>query len=489
MNADNINAAAPLAAAPIIRWIRLDGTTVEGPVPEMMRAYAMAGFAGRLVDAAPAAPVAAPVAAPAQAPTLRPGVDVDVDSAARIGAAERFLASRGFAAPPPWFAAGTEMLPEGRAKFGSLARRHEDLPAFRDAAGAVIGAIKAERRRDVQLGDARALRLLPDGTLTRGKAPIALEPLALKGLIQRFPKAFPSAWGFLTLLDPAARAEAMNAQLARLAEFYPDDDAREVRLRCRTIGGNWQAFAAVSPSYMPMDGDRVLAAYVETLDGLHLPDPRGAVAYNGETTDVTIRATWHAPQSFRPSVGDVFESGITGRSNDAGGGAHVGGNTFTRIICINCTTVDFGEDAFRRVHRGSKTRDLTTVGLARIAQDVRGLVEQSGDAARYFLDSWGVLRDTPVSAVAIGGKKHEDPREALRALVKSGELDADVGRDVMVEALLRGFSAEPGDTLADAFNAVTRTAHEGLLDEAQRWRVERAAGALLPVLVKRAAEA
>jgi hypothetical protein len=59
----------------------------------------------------------------------------------------------------------------------------------------------------------------------------------------------------------------------------------------------------------------------------------------------------------------------------------------------------------------------------------------------------------------------------------------------MVEALLRGFSAEPGDTLADAFNAVTRAAHEGLLDEAQRWRVERAAGALLPVLAQRAAEA
>ena len=30
---------------------------------------------------------------------------------------------------------------------------------------------------------------------------------------------------------------------------------------------------------------------------------------------------------------------------------------------------------------------------------------------------------------------------------------------------------------------------EGLLDEAQRWRVERAAGALLPVLARRAAEA
>jgi hypothetical protein len=478
MEANVNNTAAPLA-----RWTRTDGSVVEGPAQDLMAAYAAAGFAGRLVAVEPTAPAAAPVAA------LRPGVDVDAAAARRIEAAESFLAGRGFAAPPTWFAAGTEMLPEGRAKFGSLARRHGDLPAFRDAAGAVIDTIRAENRRSVQLGDARALRLLPDGTLTRGKAPIALEPLALKGLIQRFPKAFPSAWSFLALLDPAARAEAMNAQLARLAEFYPEDDDRNLCLLLRNLAGSWQAFSAVSPSYMPMPADKVLAAYVETIDGLGLPDPRGAVAYNGETTDVTIRATWHAPQSFRPSVGDVFESGITGRTNDAGGGAHRGGNTFTRIICINCTTMDFGDDAFRRVHRGSKTRDLTAVGLRRIQQDVAALVNQSGEAARFFLDSWGVLRDTPIAKVAIGGKKHADPREALKALVKGGELDADVARDTLVEALLRGFDAEPGDTLADAFNAVTRAAHEGLLDEAQRWRVERAAGALLPVLAQRAAEA
>jgi len=377
------------------------------------------------------------------------------------------------------------MLPEGRARFGSLAKRHEDLPAFRDAAGAVIDQIRAESRRSVQLGDARALRLLPDGTLTRGKAPIALEPLALKGLISRFPKAFPGAWQLVSLLDPATRAEVINAQLARLGEWYDDDD-RNLCLLLRNLAGSWQAFSAVSPSYMPMPADKVLAAYVETIDGLGLPDPRGAVAYNGETTDVTIRATWHAPQSFRPSVGDVFESRIVGRSNDAGGGAHTGGNTFVRVRCINCTTLDFGDDAFRRVHKGSRTQDLTAVGLRRIQQDVAGLVNQSGEAARYFLDSWGVLRETSIRDVSIGGKKHADPKDALRALVKSGELDADVARDTMVEALLRGYDAEPGDTLADVFNAVTRAAHEGLLDEIQRWRVERAAGALLPVLVQRA---
>ena len=167
----------------LIRFVRADGTESTGPVPDMMRAYAAAGFTGKLLPVtAPAPADDVVVAAPQPAsPALRPGVDVDPEAARRIKAAESFLASRGFAAPPPWFAAGTEMLPEGRAKFGSLARRHEDLPSFRDAAEQVIDTIKAERRTHVVLGDARALRLLPDGTVTRGKGPMRVEPAALKG--------------------------------------------------------------------------------------------------------------------------------------------------------------------------------------------------------------------------------------------------------------------------------------------------------------------
>lgn len=474
-NTDNTADSLPTSLV----WRRINGETTEGPREEIMRAYAQAGFVGTLI----------PVAEPAPAstvPALRPGVDVDDEAAARIKAAEAFLKARGFAPPPSWFAAGTEMLPEGKAKFGSLARRHADLPSFKDAAAQVISTIRAERRCDIALGDARALRLMPDGTLSRGKGEIALEPNALKGIIGRFPKAFPSAWEFLALLSPADRADVVNAQLSRLHEWY-EDDRRNLRLRLRDVGG-WRAFAAVSPSYMPMDADQVLGTYVEAFDALGLPDPRGAIAYNGETTDVTIRATWHAPQSFRPSVGDVFESGITARTNDAGAGSHRGGNTFTRILCVNCTTVEFG-DALRRVHKGSRHEDLTALGLSRIRSDVQTLVTQSGEAARFFLDSWGVLRDAPVDKITVGGKRYTNPKAMLRALVGSGDLDADVSRDTMVEALLRAYDVEPGETLADAFNAVTRAAHDGLLDEAQRWRVERAAGQLLPVLARRAAEA
>ena len=85
----------------LIRFVRADGTESTGPVPDMMRAYAAAGFTGKLLPVtAPAPADDVVVAAPQPAsPALRPGVDVDPEAARRIKAAESFLASRGFAAP------------------------------------------------------------------------------------------------------------------------------------------------------------------------------------------------------------------------------------------------------------------------------------------------------------------------------------------------------------------------------------------------------
>lgn len=471
-----------------LTYIAADGTSYVLPREEAMRAYAAAGFTGRLVapDAPTVeAPVAAPVAAPV--PALRAGVDIEPEAQARIAAQEAWLKAKGFAPAGTWFAAGTEMLDSGRAKYASLARLHADLPAFRDVAREVARRITSEQRQDVRVGDASLLRLDGEGRITRGKSPLRLEAAALRSLIQRFPRAFPSAWSFLALLDVEARREAVNAQLARLAEFYPEESERDVRLRIRNLDGEWQAFATVSPSYLPMDGNRVLGAYVEALDGLKLPDPRGVVAYDPATTDLTIRATWHAPQTLRPAVGDVFETGLSARSNDAGTGSHRAGNTFTRIVCINCTTAEFGDD-LRRVHRGSRAADMTAQGLERVKLDVAQVVGRTDEAARFFLSSWGTLRDTPVSAMRLGGKVHTSGLSAAKALVASGEFDADVPREALTRAVESAYKAEPGDSLADVVNCFTRAAHEGLLDEIARWRIERAAGQLVPVLAQRASE-
>ena len=71
-----------------------------------------------------------------------------------------------------------------------------------------------------------------------------------------------------------------------------------------------------------------------------------------------------------------------------------------------------------------------------------------------FLEAWGHARQLKV-----------DPEETFRTWLKDRKLQlkgvrSDADRDRVVEALLASWQREPGDTLADAVNAVTRAAHE-----------------------------
>jgi hypothetical protein len=93
-----------------------------------------------------------------------------------------------------------------------------------------------------------------------------------------------------------------------------------------------------------------------------------------------------------------------------------------------------------------------------------------------------------VQGVTLWGEKFANVPDALAYLVDEGRIDAAMSRDILVESLLTAYNKEPGDSLADIVNAVTRMAHESLLSDIRRDMVERSAAALVPVLA-RAAEA
>ena len=85
------------------------------------------------------------------------------------------------------------------------------------------------------------------------------------------------------------------------------------------------------------------------------------------------------------------------------------------------------------------------------------------------------------------GKPYNDAREALTGLATSGQITPAVARDTLVEALLTAHSKEPGDSLVDVLNAVTRAAHEAEWSEFHRQMLEQRAGELLPVFAQAAA--
>ena len=108
------------------------------------------------------------------------------------------------------------------------------------------------------------------------------------------------------------------------------------------------------------------------------------------------------------------------------------------------------------------------------------------DGIVTFGGLWGILKDTPIESITLGKRKNDSVEEALEAMVKEGQISREIARDALLESLLSAFGKEPGRTAADLVNAVTRAAHEGMLDDIQQWKLERAAGEMMVKIARQA---
>jgi hypothetical protein len=403
---------------------------------------------------------------------------VDADKAEKIEKRAAEIRAMGFALPDPWFAAGTRMLQIGVDTYKATFDKWESRPLASEAMRATAQRIREERRTDfvVRIGD---LRMDSSGGLgRRGLRSSPIEHTAWPRIYSMLQGVgvIPDGVKLLAALDPATRAQVVNE---RLAALDPDKEVK-IGLRRNAATGGWAVFRATSARY-PTDGQADVI-----LDGLASQigeDWRGSVVYNTSTTDVSFNATTMMdPASLDPAVGDVFRAGIKGSTNDAAGGRFVVFPFAGRIICINCTTMDAYAPGYSRIHRGSMEDALEAA--ATVAEKAAGVLPR-------FAADWRTLRErdvTDLSWEAIAGKagkEVEDVPTALRALVASGHIDHGTARDALVKHLLAAHAAEPGTgTVADVINAVTRAAHERLVDDCKRDTLERQAGALVPVLAK-----
>jgi hypothetical protein len=128
---------------------------------------------------------------------------------------------------------------------------------------------------------------------------------------------------------------------------------------------------------------------------------------------------------------------------------------------------------------------------------ITGIYDAAKMAAKVvpmFAEDWSVLRDTYIEDIDWSdnlGRLSLDTRSILvsdpsatnviRALVESKKIDAKIGRDALVQAMLASFAEEPGETVADVINAVTRAAHSKvpvMVGEV----IEKQAGALVAAI-------
>jgi hypothetical protein len=119
---------------------------------------------------------------------------------------------------------------------------------------------------------------------------------------------------------------------------------------------------------------------------------------------------------------------------------------------------------------------------ARLDEEVARVIAESEVHMQGFGSAWGVLRRTKASDV-LGVETIEEQVAEIAKLTG----DVDVHRDVMVEMLLSNWNDEPGDTVADLVNAVTRTHLYNEINRHQLEQIEQSAGRLVPVLAQRAA--
>ena len=138
-------------------------------------------------------------------------------------------------------------------------------------------------------------------------------------------------------------------------------------------------------------------------------------------------------------------------------------------------------EVMRKSHRGS---------MDGVVVDLTFATAKAQDLVQGFAKDWGFLRKAPVSKVEIYGERYNTVPEALKALVDQGRIDGMTATNAAVEALLSGYAKEPGNgSLADIINAVTRTAHEAKFGLDKQEKMEKAAGELVPILLRSAQKA
>lgn len=358
-------------------------------------------------------------------PPTAPGA-ISVIATERYDRQEEWLKDAGFQMAPPIFAPGTRVLPLGDENFKIERQRVDDMPLYADAAAQVIREISGERRTDlrVALGE---LHMGIDGTLMVKGEELGLELDAFQQLA--IAGGFGTGVKYLSTICPA-RLRAINVN------HQVEGRRREVVLRVREIRGTRSVYAVVTPTYAVVDTDHVLQ---EVMDDLR--DAHAEMVYDG--TGVKATALFMPDQIVDLAAGDVFKVGVRVETDDTGRGRVRVTAVAFRNRCLNLLVIGEGSvETVSAVHKGDREKILTTVKEG---------VQKARDAVGAFLESWGHARQVKVDVVAL-----------LKSLVEEKKISARGAkeRDQVVGVLLAAYEKEPGDTLADAANALTRAAHE-----------------------------
>jgi hypothetical protein len=171
----------------------------------------------------------------------------------------------------------------------------------------------------------------------------------------------------------------------------------------------------------------------------------------------------------------VFRVGIRAKTGDKGNHGYFIDAIAWRNLCLNLLVIALEKSHFFYArHVGDSQR---------IQSGVREGLDAAQEAFKPFLENWNYVQDKHISKFKIWGKRFETVEAALAYGTKKKKITKDIAEKVLFDSLINGLEKEPGNTGAHLINAITRAAHESLLDDIQRDLLERKAGQLLHVMV------
>ena len=375
-------------------------------------------------------PTPEPITAAPNAPaTAVPGQVSDL-AAARVATQEAWLTEAGFSVRPPLFTPGTRVVELGDENFRLERERVEEMPSFDEAARGVVSVIREEDRQDIEVR-LKDLTLTTSGSLVLdttgdeyGMEPHAFHQLAGLG-------GFSAGARYLReQCNSELRSANVNWQLMH-------GNNRSLVLRTRLgAGGRRHVFAAVTPSYTAIDTDTVLEAVRPALADAHTE-----LVYDGEGVQAT--ALWMPDEVVDLAAGDIFKVGVRLDTNDIGKGRIVISGVVFRNLCLNLIIIGESQaTTISQVHRGDPTVIIEALHTG---------VEEAREKVGNFLEAWGKARTLKL-----------DPAKTIQKWVEGKQLKVKGERDKerLTRIFLSHWAKEPGDTLADVVNAVTRAAHE-----------------------------
>ncbi len=399
------------------------------------------------------------------------GATISPIAEARIKRHEDFLRENGIVMPPPVYAPGTRVIELGDENFRISRQEWEKNPEITGALEEVVKTVKAESRTDyivplagMQMDD---YGVIHNKAFPSGKMP--LEARGLEQLVGSLPHLFPRGLSLMRALSPVDRAYVFNKQIAK-------DPEEKIRFRARlnTVTGEHSSYAIVSPKYTPINIDYV-AAELKTAfaSGLANKEMRGEVIYDAPNVALKVNAFLHADRVIDLAAGDVFKVGISAKTSDNGSGGIVVDLEVIRNLCLNLIILGTAKsNLLNKRHRGASDDIGFKIEMA---------LQNSQVVLNQFASEWGLMRETKVETVF----KTKDVPEIMAIIGE--QLDTGFKADVNADLLMASWSKEPGDTMADFLNAVTRLHENDFFNELRREKVERQAGEMLTKYAKMAA--